>query len=476
MNISLQDVLKSTQGALLQGEIFDSVRGISINSKTVKPGDLFIAIKGQRFDGHDFVRQAIDRGAKAVVVSQSLQRLNRRRVNNATHAIGRNGYSKIALIRVDDTTLALGHIARMYRNRFPIPVIAITGSAGKTTTKEMLAHVLQARYKVLKNEGTENNQIGVPLTLLKLRPDHEIVVIELGTNRPGDIRWLTCVANPTIAVMTNVGESHLELLKSLKDVFREKFELVKRMESHGQVIVNRDDEYLKEVPALASRHAVFTFGVQNPADYQASQIEVRRQQLKFQVNDQHSMILRSPVVKNVYNALATISCARLLRIDYETIRQRLQDFRPARQRQDLRKVNGFWVIDDTYNANPVSFRSAIETLNVFRTHGRKILVCGDMLELGKSSIPLHRSMGELAGCANLDMILTYGNFSQSLSRAAKMRNPRLSIFHYHQLGAVHRRLQNYLLPGDVILVKGSRGMHMERTVEFLLERLKQDKG
>ncbi len=476
MNLTLFDIQKAARGEFLQGQTAEKIHGVSINSRNIKSGDLFIAIPGKRFDGHDFVREAVDRGARAIVISKSIRQLNHRKSGHYSHSIGHNGYSRVPIIRVPDTTRALGDIARMYRNQFAIPVIAVTGSAGKTTTKEMIAHILQARYRVLKNEGTENNQIGVPLTLLKLRPDHEMVVIEVGTNQPGDIRWLTYVANPTMAMMTNIGESHLELLKNLRDVFKEKFELVKRMEKKGQVIINSDDEYLKKIPALVNEHVVLTYGVHNPADYQASAIQIRQQEVSFLVNRQYPVILKTPVIKNVYNAMAAISCARLFRIGFDTIRQRLEGLHYAERRQALKKVKGFWIIDDTYNANPVSFRSAIETLNTFRTPGRKILVCGDMLELGKSASHLHRSMGELAACANLDLILTYGHFSQSLSRAAGTKNPHIHTFHYHQLAAIHRKLQNYCRPGDVVLVKGSRGMRMERTVDFLVQQLRQKKG
>lgn len=431
------------------------IKGVSIDSRTVKKGDLFIAIKGKRFDGHRFVKEAIRRGALGVVVEKSV----------------RNQIPKgdCPYFYVKDTVRALGQLARSHRDQFDIPVIAITGSAGKTTTKEMVAAVLKSRFHVLKNTGTENNHIGVALTLLKLRSAHDVVVVELGTNRFGDIRWLTYVANPTVALLTNIGESHLELLKSPRQVFREKSALVKGMAKEGTVILNKDDCFLRTLLSRKTQQRMISFGIEKRCDYQAKGLKVNKNHtLQFKVNRSRSMSIPTPVTANVYNLLAALSTGRLFRVPYADMAKAMKRFRFNEGRQAIKKVHGFWLIDDTYNANPVSLRSALGTLSSFnKGQGRRILVCADMLELGSRSKDLHRSMGRLAADSGVDLILTYGKFSEGVSRAAHLKNPGIPVFHSSRLSGIHKKLLSFCRPGDTILVKGSRGMRMERTIHFL---------
>ena len=448
----IRDIIKATNGTLIKGKDSLRVSGISIDSRTIKRGDLFIAIRGKNFDGHDFIDQVIKKSASAIVVS-----------NN--HAILKRN---IPIIKVADTTKTLGQIARFHRDRFNIPVIAITGSAGKTTTKEMVATVLNTRYNVLKNIATQNNHIGVPLTLLKLNKSHDVVVVELGTNHFGEIRWLAEIANPTIALLTNIGESHLEFFKNLSGVFKEKLQMIVHMRPSGRVIFNSDDPYLRKIETKKIRHRLIKFGLKPPSDYQADNIKIHNGPfLEFRVNRHIIFILKTPAKHNVYNALAAISCGRLFKIKYEEIKKALKHFRFPKGRQLIHKIGPWKVIDDTYNANPVSVRSAIETLSQLNTTGRKILVCADMLELGRQSQRLHRAMGDLVASLPLDLVITIGRFSKSISQVAKKRNGSLQAYHYLSLDEANRRLKNYIKPGDTILLKGSRSMHMERMLIFL---------
>lgn len=448
---TLREIVKATRGKLIHGDGSVKIRGVSINSRTVKKGDLFIAIKGKHFDGHRFINDAVQRGAIGVVVSK-------------------NRIRRCPSIHVKDTVKALGDIACAHRRRFNIPVIAITGSAGKTTTKDLTAAVLGSRFRVLKNAGTENNHIGVPLTLLKLKQIHSIVVVELGTNRSGDIRRLTDIVHPDVAIMTNIGESHLELLKSPGKVFQEKFALIKGMAKKGTVIFNADDPYLRTIPSFKTQHKLVAFRIEGKTPATAITIKDNHA-LQFHARGFPAIHLKTPAVANVYNALAAMSCGRLFHVSCKDIRKAIERFRFIDGRQAVRKADGCWLIDDTYNSNPVSLKSALHTLAFFKVTGRRILVCADMLELGSRSKNLHCSMGRLAAASGLDLILTYGKLSVGMSREVNLKDPNRPGVHCRTRTGLHKKLRAYCRPGDVILVKGSRGMRMEKTIAFLKENL-----
>ncbi len=452
---TLKEIIAATHGVLIQGDQRVNVQRVSSDSRTTQTGDLFIAIKGEHFDGHAFVKKVHHRHAAAVIVSNPALIFPK----------------KLSVILVKDTVKAFGHIARAHRDKFKIPIIAVTGSTGKTTTKEMLARVLGARYSVLKNVATHNNHIGVPQTLLKLTTAHDRAVIELGTNRFGDIRWLTEVANPTTALFTNIGESHLESLKTSSGVFKEKFELVKNMRPKGVVIFNADDRYLRAILKKKLSHRLISYGIDAVSDYRATNIKVEGMRVRFKVGTQ-AFQLSAPVIHNVYNALAAIGCARAFGMGYREIARALSAFDFRCGRQAIEKVGGCWVIDDTYNANPVSFRSAIETLKSLNNPGRKVVVCADMLELGKESHRLHYAMGETLAQAHPDMVLSMGRFSKFLLKGIKSNHNGIEAHHCRDLDMIHSRLNKFCRPGDAILVKGSRAMRMERTVQFLQTSLK----
>lgn len=451
MMFTIQEILDVTQGKLIQAGAVRKVRSVCIDSRKVKRGSLFVAIKGERFDGHDFVAQAVKQGAVAVVVSRGL-----------------SPKGDCPLIKVKDTVKALGQIAKAHRDRFDVPIIAITGSAGKTTTKEMIASVLQSQYKVLKNEGSYNNQIGVPLTLLKIKPFHQIVVVEIGTNQPGDIAELTSIVQPSIAIMTNIGESHLERLKSPEKVFQEKISLVKGLPKGATVIFNKDDAFLKKIPARFRQKTCLSFGMNKGADYQATDIVAgQKGRINFKVNARHAMQLPTPAFSNMYNALASISCGRLFNISYNIIYTHLKRFGGIKGRQKVACVKGFVVIDDTYNANPVSFRGALQLLDAFPATGRKILVCADMLELGQKAQVLHQEIGEVVAESSTDVVLTYGSLSFYTAQKIKKVNSRIEVCHFKTRSSLNKKLLKRCQPGDVVLIKGSHGMHMEKTVECL---------
>ena len=424
------------------------VKGVSIDSRSLRPGELFIAIKGERFDGHDFIAEAVRKGASAAVVS--------RKIKDAVN---------VPVIYVPDTTKALGLIASLYRQQFNIPVIAITGSAGKTTTKEIIAGILEQKYKVLKNIKTENNQIGVSLTLLRLRKGHEAVVLELGTNHPGEIRWLAEIARPTIAVFTNIGPSHLQGLKSPRGVFKEKFSLVEFMPSSGVVIFNKDDVYLKGIAQKNISLKKISYAVKAEADVKIDDLKTIDQHIQFKV-DGKEIRMKTAARHNAGNALAAICCARILNIEEDMIRKGLASFEDCPGRQEIKEVNGIWVINDSYNSNPISFQSALQTLDSFKTGGQKILVCADMLELGSQSRLWHERIGRIIARSAIDVVLTTGPEAYSLAQQVKKTNHRL-CFYCRNREELHEHLRRLCRKGDVVLVKGSRAMKMEKTVDFL---------
>jgi len=460
MKFTLKQIAHFTGGEIIQGDERIALKGISTNSRAVRKGELFIALIGEKFDGHNFLAEVAAQNAAAVIVSRTDITLPR----------------GIGAVRVKDTVKALGRIARAYRDQFKIPVIGITGSAGKTTTKEMLARVLSAKYKVLNNPGTENNHIGVPLTLLKLRPSHDIAIIEMGTNRFGDIPWLVEVAAPTMAILTNIGESHLALLKSPQDVFREKSALIRAVPPQGRVLINTDDKFLRAVPIKDKTHKLITYGIHNKADFQARDIRSKSGKLYFKMRGGGEFVLAAPVPANVYNALVAISCGRAFNINYNVIRKRLAGFRIKNSRQSIARLGKFWIIDDTYNANPVSFKSALNTLALLECRGRRILVCADMRELGEQSELLHRAVGEFAAAQGVAAVFSFGNFSRHIGLAAKSRCSAIEIFHGESLEEIQPRVRDFCRPGDAILIKGSRGMRMERMVAFLKQNFSPVRG
>lgn len=450
--LSLAQVVEATKGRLLGREKSIRINGVSIDSRTIKKGELFIAIKGERFDGHRFIGQAIKKSAAAAVAAKKDFRCPK----------------DFPVIHVEDTAKALGALARFYRDQFSIPVVAITGSAGKTTTKEMAAAVLGARYNVLKNAATENNHIGVPLTLLRLKSSHGAAVVELGTNHFGEIRYLTEIANPTFVILTNIGESHLESFKNLAGVFREKFQILKHLRKGATVLFNGDDPTLKKIPSKNTAHCFFSFGLRDNCDYRGDQIGFQKNSLlQFRLNDRHTILLKTPACHNVYNALAAIGCGHLLGVDFRKASQALEDFKFPDGRQALYKVGSYWLIDDTYNANPVSLRSALKTIRCFPNPGKKIFVCADMLELGRQAKELHQSMGRLAARSQLDSVVTIGKLSRFISESARKYNKHLTVYHAASVEPAFHWLKNYLTDGDVLLVKGSRRMRLERLFTFL---------
>ncbi|MBF0387777.1 MAG: UDP-N-acetylmuramoyl-tripeptide--D-alanyl-D-alanine ligase [Candidatus Omnitrophica bacterium] len=449
---TVKEVVKAVGGKLLRGALTLRLKGVSTDTRKVKRGKLFVAIKGDRFDGHLFTASASAAGAVAVLVSRADVECP----------------LSVAVILVKDTVIALGHLALFHRLRFKCPVIAVTGSAGKTTTKEFIAEVLSCKYRVLYTKGTENNHIGVPMALLQLNKKHQAAVIEAGTNHFGEIAWLGSLIRPDMVVFTNIGESHLAGLESPEGVFREKVSLLQYCAKKGTVVVNKDDVHLRAILDMKLAQKVLSYGIEQAADLKAQTVRAYRAGLEVVLDKGRSFRLATPVWGNVSNALAAAVCGQVLKVPFKDIAVALGRVKPAPGRQCFHVVCGVRVIDDTYNANPVSYYNAIRTLSLMSVKGKRVLVAADMLELGDRSEALHSAVGEAAARAGVDHIFTIGRFAGLIAERAREVAPAVQTRQFAKQEDIFVALGEILREGDCVLVKGSRGMHMDRLVEQML--------
>lgn len=434
----------------MQGDAGKKVSGISTDTRTLKKGQLFIALIGKNFDGHKFLSIAVQKKAAVLLVSKKVQ-----------------AAQGVAVILCKDTTEAYSDIAHGYRKKFSIPVIAITGSVGKTTTKELMAEVLLKRFCLLKNYQTENNEIGVSKTLLKLTARHKAVVLEFGTNHFGEIERLATVGEPTVAVLTTIGDSHLEFLKNRQGVFREKSSIFRATNTCRMIIYNNDDPWLCRIKKLCPRARKITFGIDKAATYQAKNISFSLKGLSFCVG-RTQFSLKTLSRENIYNALAVVAVGRLMGLSNDVIKRSLARADFPRGRQNISRMGGAWVIDDTYNANPTSVASALQTLARFPSKGKRFFVFGDMLELGKASAKAHRMIAALAKKNNVSRVLTFGRWSKLTTQAAVRVGVNARHFKSHD--EIVHELRKSLKSGDVVLVKGSHSMRMDQVVEKLRVR------
>jgi UDP-N-acetylmuramoyl-tripeptide--D-alanyl-D-alanine ligase len=453
MNMTLSQAAQAIGGRLIgRDATFD---GVSTDSRKIPPQALFVALKGERFDGHDFVAQSLEQGAAAALVDASWVE------STATAAQ--------PLIAVDDTRLAFGRLAAYWRSRFAIPVAAVTGSNGKTTVKEMLASILRAasgNEAVLATEGNLNNDIGLPLTLFKLGPQHRYAVIEMGMNHPGEIAYLTRLAKPSVALVNNAQPAHLEGLGSVEAVARAKGEIFEGLDANGIAAINTDDAFAGLWTSLAAPHNIKTFGLDNPADVSADyQLEAESSVVTLRT-PQGAIAVQLPVpgLHNVRNAVAATTAALAMGIAPEHIAAGLNQFGGVKGRLQ-RKAGccGSTVIDDTYNANPASMRAAIQVLA--KVSGKKIFVMGDMGELGSDAPRLHTEIGEAAKTAGIDRLYALGELTQNAVGAFGAAAQR-----FDSVETLWEELKGELDANATVLVKGSRFMRMERVVEKLLQQ------
>ena len=432
--------------------------GVSTDSRTLKKGDLFVALTGERFDGGQFIVSAAQQGAAAAMIGQETS--------------SSDLPAKIPLIRVKDTRLGLGQLAAYWRNRFTLPLIGVTGSNGKTTVKEMIASILRTAAEttagnnaasVLATEGNLNNDIGVPQMLLRMREIHRYAVIEMGMNHRGEISYLTQLARPTVAIITNAGAAHIEGLGSVEAVALAKGEIFEGLDQQGTAVINADDDYAPLWRQLAGGRKIVDFGLQKAAqvsaEYQANPL-FSRIQLKI-LGESAEVDLQVPGIHNIRNALAAAAVATATGIKKELIVSGLVNFKGVKGRLQVKQgLHQAMLIDDTYNANPESVRAALAVLALSK--GRKILILGDMGELGKAAVDLHRTIGREARTSGLDQLLTLGELSgyaaEEFGKGGR---------HFRQLDELLDETEKLLAKDVTLLVKGSRFMQMERVVNQL---------
>lgn len=430
--------------------------GISIDSRFVKPGDLFIALRGENFDAHDFLDDVVEKGAAALIVEDP-------------SVFAR--YPYMPALHVLDTKLALVQLATGYRKRFSLPLIGVTGSNGKTTVKEMIASILKEAHddNQLATRGNLNNEIGVPLTIFRLSDKHKSAVIELGMNHPGEISMLTTVAQPTIALVNNAQREHQEFMKSIEAVAMENGAVLRGLPDDGIAVFPSNDPYTslwKSYAREKGSRKIVTFGLTEDADvmghYTAndfgSSVTVKTGQGMFEID------LAAAGEHNVLNALAAVACTLYAGISREAIVAGLNNFIPVSGRmQKNRSKTGTVVIDDTYNANPDSVRAAIDVLAKAQNPGPRILVLGDMGEVGSQGPLFHAEIGKYAKERHIEHVLTLGSIAEATSRDFGSNGK-----HFHNREELHDYLNSLQLLGGIVLVKGSRFMKMEHTVKHLL--------
>jgi UDP-N-acetylmuramoyl-tripeptide--D-alanyl-D-alanine ligase len=459
--LSADEILKATGGIPLRGGVGWSCRGVSTDTRTLTPGNLFIALAGENFDGHDCLAQAAEQGAAGLVIrTDAAEKLAA--LPEGVPAIG-----------VPDTLRALGDIARDWRRRFPVPVLAITGSSGKTTTKEMVAAIASRTRTILRTEGNLNNRIGLPLTLLGLHGSHELAIVEMGTNSPGEIAALASIARPDIGLITNIGPAHLEGLGSLEAIREEKGSLFETMAGQGTAILNQDDP---AIALLAWRWPGkrVTFGLGSGALVAARGIEPAGPEgVRFRLvidGIETPVFLHAPGGHNVMNALAAAAAAWALGFGRHEIAAGLAAFRPVPGRSEIRRLgNGAYLIIDAYNANPASVREAIRTLQGLRGGGDASVILGDMLELGEQAEALHREIGELLAEAEIREIFLKGELTRAVADGAIRQGfPAERITFFENPEEVLSSLRPWLKKDDWILIKGSRKMKMEAVAEKII--------
>ncbi|MGD9006345.1 MAG: UDP-N-acetylmuramoyl-tripeptide--D-alanyl-D-alanine ligase [Desulfobacteraceae bacterium] len=461
MQWSVVDLVRATGGQVLYRGDDDIFDGIGIDSRIVKAHMVFVALRGENHDGHRFIDRVVAKGVRGVVVERAAR-------VPLDHEVWRD--QGVTCVAVDDTLRALGALAAYQRSRFRIPLVAITGSNGKTTTRQMAAQVMEQKYRVLATQGNLNNEIGLPLTLFNLSETHQAAVVELGMNHAGEIDRLGAICRPTIGMITNVGPAHLEFLGSMEAVAKAKEELVGHIETQGHVVLNRDDPYVFAMASSAPCPATF-FGTHPEAHVRAEAIETRSRGTAFTLVLPEQQV---PVQLNVTgrfmvsNALAAAAVGHLAGIEGAQIKAALEAFQPVGGRlAALQLKNGVNVIDDTYNANPASMAAAFESFAELKGPARGYIILGDMLELGAQAAPLHRQVGELAAQSGPDGIYAYGEYAESVVQGARSAGMSENSLFSGSKSAIAADVIQRLVAGDWVLIKGSRGSAMETVVEAI---------
>ncbi len=453
----LKTLEKLSAGTGLQEKYQDlEIAGVSTDTREIKKDNLFVPLVGENFDGHKFIDIAIENGAKACLWQKDLDLPD----------------LDFPFILVDDTLEALQTLAKNYRDSLDIKIIGITGSNGKTTTKDILDGILSTSFKAQKTQGNLNNHIGLPLTLLDLDENSEVGIIEMGTDGFGQIEILTKIASPDIAIITNVGDSHLDLLKSKDNVARAKFEILDGLKEDGLFIYNNDDPSLVKVIEEYDIHQdILTFGQDPDSDFKLELIDEGLDGVKFivsEADDSHELDIPMLGRHNIYNAGCSIIVARKLGLDYEIIQKGLYNINSTSMRNELIETDSFTILNDAYKSNPASLLAALDTLYSIDGFEHKVLVLGDMLDLGEDIVKLHKETGERIDPSQVDLIFTLGQLGRHIGEGAKINFDNARVYHSKNKEDLAESILANIKENTIILVKGSRGVALEELIEILV--------
>ena len=444
--LTIAEIAKAAGGTYKNdGEILRIVS----NSKEVKEGDLFVAVRGERFDGHNFIPDAVQNGCTAIL----------------SHEKDKYTNHSEKTIYVDDTKQAILDIAEYYKTKFNVKTIGVTGSVGKTTSKDFIACVMESKYKTLKSVGNENNEIGLPRTVFNMDKSCEAAVFEMGMSNFGEISKLTKVVKPDVGVITNIGECHLEYLKTRENILKAKMEICEGMKDNSPLIICGDNDLLKDV--VSDRLKVIKYGIENSeCDIKAENIIESERETKFDVvieEKRYTAKIPSIGTHNVLNALAAIAVGIECDINVSESIKALENYQPSGMRQKISEINGVILVEDCYNASPTSVEAAMKTFGTMNNNGRKIAVLGDMLELGDISKEAHRNIGDILSENGIEEAFTFGKEMRACT--ARAYELGVQAINYDTKEELITDLLSDIKSGDAIWVKGSRGMKLEEVVE-----------
>ena len=455
-NIYVKDIINLCHGQMLIGNELEKCNDFSKDTRTIKEGEVYVGIKGENFDGNKFYKEALAKGAKVCILEECDLTEEEKLL-----------YHDKTIVIVNDSIETLKTLASYKRSMYDIPVIAVTGSVGKTSTKDIIANVLSQKYNVLKTEKNLNNHIGLPLTILKLK-DHDCLVVEMGMNHFKEISKLTAIARPTIAVITNIGTAHIGNLGSRENILKAKLEILEGLSPDGKLIINNDNDLLNEYYDRSKiKDRIITIGINNESRYQATNIEESELDSNFDIGSTH---IEVPVPGEVfiYNSLVAYATAKELDLTDEQIKEGIKTFTLSANRMS-RSINkrGVTIIDDSYNASYDSVKSSIDLLA--KSHNtRKIIVLGDMLELGQYSEEIHYRTGKLITSDKIDILITLGTLSKDIDKGALSNNfPQDNIHHFNNSQELLTFLDNELVKDDIILLKGSHAMGLTAIADNL---------
>ena len=451
--ITVKDIINVTKGKLVYGDENQVCENFARNTKEISQGDIYVGFKGEKYDGGKFYEEAINAGAGGCIINK-IEGLEIKRIPNKF------------VIQVDDTIKAIGQIAKLKREKYDIPVIAVTGSVGKTSTKDIIYSVVSQKYHTLKTQANLNNHIGMPLTILGLK-DHEALVVEMGMNHFGELSYLTNIAKPTIAVITNVGTAHIGNLGSRENILKAKLEILEGLPKEGcYVVINNDNDLLHKWQSENEKYKVITYGINNTSTYMAKDVEYSEEGSNYKLNGEHEIEVPVRGEAFVYNSLAAVSIGKILDIPMAKIAKGIKEFELTKMRLDIQKSEyGYTIINDCYNANYDSMKAALDCLSKIQGE-RRIAVLGDMGELGEYSKELHEKVGKVVAEDKVDILITVGTEAKQIAETAR-QNGVEKTYSFDELKDAIDKLKKILAVNDVVLVKASHYMNFEEIVKAL---------